>query len=36
MGIEIPVMYRLGYNNNNCVGCVKGGIEEILLLIEWL
>ena len=22
--IEIPVMYRLGYNNNNCVGCVKG------------
>lgn len=26
MGIEIPVMYRLGYNNNNCVGCVKGGM----------
>ena len=25
-GIEIPVMYRLGYNNNNCIGCVKGGI----------
>jgi hypothetical protein len=24
-GIEIPVMYRLGYRNNNCVGCVKGG-----------
>ena len=24
--IEIPVMYRLGYNNNNCVGCVKGGM----------
>jgi argininosuccinate synthase len=24
-GIEIPEMYRLGYSNNNCVGCVKGG-----------
>lgn len=24
-GIEIPAMYRLGYNNNNCIGCVKGG-----------
>lgn len=22
--IEIPMMYRLGYHNNNCVGCVKG------------
>lgn len=25
-GIKIPEMYRLGYNNNNCVGCVKGGM----------
>ncbi len=24
-GIDLPVMYRLGYKNNNCVGCVKGG-----------
>lgn len=24
-GIEIPMMYRLGYKNNNCIGCVKGG-----------
>jgi hypothetical protein len=24
-GIEIPVMYTLGYEHNNCVGCVKGG-----------
>ena len=24
-GIELPAMYRLGYQNNNCVGCVKGG-----------
>lgn len=22
-GIEIPAMYRLGYKNNNCLGCVK-------------
>lgn len=25
-GIEIPAMYKLGYANNNCIGCVKGGI----------
>lgn len=25
-GIVLPVMYRLGYRNNNCVGCVKGGM----------
>lgn len=25
-GIELPVMYRLGYANNNCIGCVKGGM----------
>lgn len=24
-GIEIPAMYKLGYSNANCVGCVKGG-----------
>ena len=23
-GIELPAMYRMGYHNNNCVGCVKG------------
>ena len=22
-GIELPEMYRLGYNNNNCIGCLK-------------
>jgi len=22
-GIDLPVMYKLGYNNNNCIGCVK-------------
>lgn len=25
-GIEIPMMYQLGYSNNNCIGCVKGGM----------
>ena len=25
-GIKRPVMYELGYHNNNCVGCVKGGM----------
>lgn len=25
-GIELPMMYRLGYHNNNCIGCVKGGL----------
>ena len=24
-GIELPLMYRLGYSNANCVGCCKGG-----------
>ena len=23
--IEIPEMYKLGYHNNNCIGCFKGG-----------
>lgn len=23
--IRLPAMYLLGYNNNNCIGCVKGG-----------
>ena len=25
-GIRRPAMYELGYHNNNCVGCVKGGM----------
>jgi len=24
--IELPAMYKLGYHNNNCIGCVKGGM----------
>tara|TARA_R110000796_G_scaffold167313_3_gene284210 strand:+ start:10900 stop:11709 length:810 start_codon:yes stop_codon:yes gene_type:complete len=23
-GIEIPILYKKGYRNNNCIGCVKG------------
>lgn len=26
IGIKRPIMYDLGYNNNNCIGCVKGGM----------
>ncbi len=25
-GIKMPKMYDLGYNHNNCIGCVKGGM----------
>lgn len=25
-GIKIPAMYLLGYTNNNCIGCPKGGM----------
>lgn len=25
-GIELPAMYKLGYDHNNCIGCVKGGM----------
>jgi hypothetical protein len=24
-GIDLPTMYKLGFHNNNCIGCVKGG-----------
>lgn len=24
-GIRRPAMYELGYHNNNCIGCIKGG-----------
>ena len=26
LNIHRPAMYDLGYNNNNCIGCVKGGM----------
>jgi len=25
LGVKRPAMYDLGYQNNNCVGCIKGG-----------
>ena len=25
-GIEIPRMYKMGYHNNNCIGCIRGGM----------
>jgi hypothetical protein len=24
-GLELPMMYQLGYHNNNCIGCLKAG-----------
>lgn len=26
LGLKRPEMYNLGYQNNNCIGCVKGGM----------
>lgn len=26
LGIQRPKMYDMGYRNNNCIGCVKGGM----------
>lgn len=26
LGIKRPLMYDLGYHNNNCIGCIRGGI----------
>lgn len=26
LGIKRPLMYDLGYSNNNCVGCMRGGM----------
>lgn len=26
LGIKRPAMYEMGYRNNNCIGCVKGGM----------
>lgn len=25
LGLKRPRMYDMGYNNNNCIGCIKGG-----------
>ncbi len=26
LGVKRPIMYDMGYNNNNCIGCVRGGM----------
>lgn len=26
LGVKRPIMYDMGYPNNNCIGCVKGGM----------
>jgi len=26
LGVLRPAMYDMGYNNNNCIGCIKGGM----------
>lgn len=26
LGVKRPMMYDLGYRNNNCIGCIKGGM----------
>jgi len=31
-GIELPEMYKLGFNNNNCLGCPKGGLGYWLMI----
>ena len=33
-GIEIPKMYMLGFNNNNCMGCVKSTSPAYWRLVE--
>lgn len=33
-GIEIPEMYKLGYKNNNCMGCVKASSPAYWRKIE--
>ena len=33
-GIELPIMYRLGFNNNNCIGCVKAEGPDYWLLVK--
>jgi 3'-phosphoadenosine 5'-phosphosulfate sulfotransferase (PAPS reductase)/FAD synthetase len=25
LNVDVPAMYKLGYSNSNCIGCVKGG-----------
>ncbi len=39
LGVERPMMYNMGYTNNNCVGCVKGGMgywNKIRVDFPWI
>lgn len=33
-GIELPMMYRMGYQNANCIGCPKGGMNYWMRIRE--
>lgn len=33
-GIELPEMYRLGFRNNNCIGCVKASSPDYWLRVR--
>lgn len=33
-GIELPTMYKLGYKNNNCIGCVKASSPKYWKLVQ--
>lgn len=33
-GIELPAMYKLGYDHNNCIGCVKSGSPKYWNMIR--
>lgn len=34
VGIELPIMYKLGYEHNNCIGCVKSGSAKYWNMIR--
>lgn len=33
-GIELPIMYKLGFDHNNCIGCVKSGSAKYWNMIR--
>ena len=33
-GIDLPMMYKLGYRNNNCIGCVKASSIKYWAMIR--
>lgn len=33
-GIELPVMYHLGFKNNNCIGCVKASSPRYWAMVR--